>query len=288
MIPLRALGVLIDMVSHSSVPTVKDMMVRYGVGKDLLQKDLKFLRENGYAILEKGKINDRIVSYYRVTDNGIKAIMEPLFKGLSNEDNYRIFRLLYEHTLQTSNSLLEANKSLKSLSRGEEKMPYEFFGKTSSEDEDIKSDREKHLARKQSDKQELYERKQLAKREKQRFIRREELSKAVWRPLDIAREFADRLEDYWHISPLNLVESRFVPALAEARLKHNTNGEIEFVMLQLYFEAMDFQKHTDSDRLWRTFISRFNEFAVKARLMLVSEKQVEHAKEQADKSWENF
>lgn len=276
------------MVSHSPTPTVKDMMKRHNVGRDLLQKDLKFLRDNGYAMLEKSKVNDRVVSYYRVTDKGIKAAMEPFFNSLSSEDNYRIFRSLYEQTLQTSHSLLEANKVIKSLSRGEETMPYEFFEKTSSEDEDVKRDRDKYLAKKMADKQAVYDRKQTNKRDKRRYIRREETPKRVWRPLDIAREFADRLEEYWHISPLNLVESRFVPALADKRLHYNTDGEIEFMMLDLYFQSMDFQKHTDSERLWKTFLTRFNELAVKARAMLVSDEQVEQAKEQADKSWENF
>ena len=85
-----------------------------------------------------------------------------------------------------------------------------------------------------------------------------------------------------------MVEGKFVPALASARLKHGTNGEIEYMMLHLFFESMNMQQHTDSERLWKTFIARFNEFAVKARAMLVSEEQIESAKEQADKSWEGL
>jgi len=283
MIPLRAFGVLVSLISTES-PTVKDMMNRHGVGRDLLQKDLKFLRDNGYAVLHKSKINDRVVSYYEVTESGIKAAMEPLFGSLSSDANYRVFRFLYEQTLQTSNSLLDANLVTKSLSRGEETMPYDFFEKTSSDD-DAMREREKYLAKKMDAKRELYERKQAEKREKRKFIRREEMALNLWRPLDVAREFADRLEEHWHIRPLNLVESRFVPALADARLKHNTDGELEFKMLELFFQSMDFQKHTDSERLWRTFLARFNELAVKARSMLTSEEQVVEAKEQADKSW---
>lgn len=290
MIPLRALGLLMDMATCNENPTLKNIRSRYGVGRDAVQKDLKFLRDNGYVTLEKGLVNSRIISYYKVTDDGLRAAFLPLMESLRFEGNSRVFRLLFEQSGQTNHSLLYAFKVIKSLSRGEteETMPYEFFEKASSEDDEVKAEREKYLARKQKEKREAYQKKEAEKRDKRRMVRREETPKAVWRPLDIAREFADRLDEYWHINPLNVVESRFVPALVQARLKHDTNGEIEYLMIGLFFEAMDFQKYNDAERVWKTFIARFNEFAVKARSMLVSEEQVEQAKSQSDKSWEGF
>ena len=207
MIPARALGVLVSMASKEH-PSVKNMLTECGLGKDALQKDLKFLREKGYIFLRKSSIEGRVVSYYSVTDKGIRAALAPLVEGLQVEANLRVFRLLYEQTMQTKLSLLSANKVIKiPLTRkNEDEVPYDFFKKAPSEDEDSRTERERHLARKAAEKREAFLRKEDEKRYKRRVMRREDMPKTSWRSLDIAREFADRLEEYWHISPLSVVE----------------------------------------------------------------------------------
>ena len=70
------------------------------------------------------------------------------------------------------------------------------------------------------------------------------------------------------------------------RNRLDTNGEIEFEMINLFCDAINFQDYSSAEHLWRLFVKRADEFALKARGMVVSEEELEEATSQARKSQE--
>jgi hypothetical protein len=79
---------------------------------------------------------------------------------------------------------------------------------------------------------------------------------------------------------------RLNAAFNQQRMKHDTNGEIEVKILDLFFATTDFEKYNDPDILWKMLANRWGEFANQAKAMVRTEDEVETAKAQASKSQE--
>lgn len=129
---------------------------------------------------------------------------------------------------------------------------------------------------------------QEAQKEKQtkKLVGRHAAPIAAWTPADIAYEFADRLLDKWNIQPWQVRGNRFVGALASMRKRLDTDGEIEYLMLDLFMQSIDFDKYDNAELLWRMFISRSPGLMAQARPMVKTEERVEEAAIQAQKSQE--
>lgn len=164
-------------------------------------------------------------------------------------------------------------------------MGYKFFS-NNSEDEFEKEVKEANQKLKAQKKKEFNAAKK-AKQEKAKYNRANKPVKD-WSPQDCAYEFARRIEDLWNISPISLTESNFIPALAGARVKNDTNGELEVEMMNIFFSSLTDGKYSDGNILWRMFISRFSALAAQAKTRVHSEDEIQKAKEQSAKSWEGI
>jgi hypothetical protein len=164
-------------------------------------------------------------------------------------------------------------------------MGYKFFS-NNSEDEFEKEVKEANQKLKAQKKKEFNAAKK-AKQEKAKYNRANKPVKD-WSPQDCAYEFARRIEELWNISPISLTESNFIPALAGARVKNDTNGELEVEMMNIFFSSLTDGKYSDGNILWRMFISRFSALAAQAKTRVHSEDEIQKAKEQSAKSWEGI
>ncbi len=164
-------------------------------------------------------------------------------------------------------------------------MGYKFFS-NNSEDEFEKEVKEANQKLKAQKKKEFNAAKK-AKQEKAKYNRANKPVKD-WSPQDCAYEFARRIEELWNISPISLTESNFIPALAGARVKNDTNGELEVEMMNIFFSSLTDGKYSDGNILWRMFISRFSALAAQAKTRIHSEDEIQKAKEQSAKSWEGI
>jgi hypothetical protein len=164
-------------------------------------------------------------------------------------------------------------------------MGYKFFS-NNSEDEFEKEVKEANQKLKAQKKKEF----NAAKKVKQEKAKYNRANKPVkdWSPQDCAYEFARRIEELWNISPISLTESNFIPALAGARVKNDTNGELEVEMMNIFFSSLTDGKYSDGNILWRMFISRFSALAAQAKTRVHSEDEIQKAKEQSAKSWEGI
>jgi len=105
-----------------------------------------------------------------------------------------------------------------------------------------------------------------------------------WTSTDIAYEFSDRVRDLWNIPPWQVGKTNFISALSHARKIYSTNGEVEYLMVDLFFRSISHDKFTNAEKLWRTFIKQFAFFHEQANAMLRTDTQKELASTQAKQS----
>jgi hypothetical protein len=132
----------------------------------------------------------------------------------------------------------------------------------------------------------IFEDSQVIKNEK-RIQHRSLKAKEDWTPSDSGYEFEQKISNIWSIPPWSVTESRFIPALASARRRHGTNGQIESDMMDLFLIDDDWLKHQTGDRLWQGFIRRFSDLAQTAKLMRPREYTEEELR-QIRKKWDEF
>lgn len=164
----------------------------------------------------------------------------------------------------------------------DENMPYDFF------ESNVTSD---HVAEREADLQKAKAKHDVRKREAQekkaqKIIHRQDMHKSLWTCADIAYEFSYRLEFYWNIPPWSIKSTKFIQAIGANRSRLELNGEIEFSMLDMFFDSVNFEKYTSAEPVWRLFIARGDELAAKAKGMVRTEEDLEEAVSQAKKSQE--
>jgi hypothetical protein len=148
-----------------------------------------------------------------------------------------------------------------------------------TEEERLEAQR-KHYARKQAEKTEANQ-----KRVSENMVRRSELNAANWSVTDSTFEFANQMHGIFHIAPWQVTRSRFRYALANKRAEFGTTGDVEIVMMRLYFDSIRHDTQlSDPEMVWKRFITQFALLLEKAKQSMVTEEQVEEIKQEVDKS----
>jgi len=149
-------------------------------------------------------------------------------------------------------------------------------------EEDRQEAQRKHYARKQKEKDE-----QQSTRREQSMARRSESNAFNWSVTDSTFEFAEQMHGIWHIEPWSVTRSRFRFALATKRSEYGTTGDIELVMMRLYFSMIKHDtKLRDPEMVWKRFITGFGVLLEDAKRSMVTPDQVEEIKAKALKSQE--
>jgi len=174
------------------------------------------------------------------------------------------------YTASTTN--IATNKFLDGVEGKEKQVGYDFFEKTSSSDNDeIIRERDKHMAQKKAEYAEIRE----AKAQRRKDQHRSKIDPIHWTCKDVAYEFADHMADIWSIKPFSVTESRFVQALSVFRKQHDTNGEIELRLIELFFITLNHEKYTDGNHLWRAFLYKAPSLLTQARESIITVEQME-------------
>lgn len=167
---------------------------------------------------------------------------------------------------------IATNKFLDGVEGKEKQVGYDFFDKTSSEDNDeILAARAKHLAEKKAEFAEIKE----AQAQRRKDLHRSKISPADWTCKDVAYEFGDRMADLWSIKPFSVTQSRFVQALSVFRKQNDTNGEVELKIIELFFSTLKSEKYTDGNHLWRAFLYKAPSLLMQARDSIITVEQME-------------
>lgn len=281
MISFRAFGILSYLYDTNTPITLENLRGVGKEGRDAISTALKELEKAGYICRQNLKFGNRYVYSSFITNAGIQYLYSLRVSSnpiqLSEQINHN--PLLANLSTYYTN---EVREEYQTVNIEVENMPYEFFDKTSSDDDAIA---ERIKAQEAKNKQ-YQEDKEAAHAKK--TVKRGDLPKSAWSSLDVGHEFADRLHQKWNIKPWSLRQSRFVPALGNMRKRLDTNGEVEFMMLNLFFESIDFDKYDDAEVLWKMFISRAPSLVEQARKSVSTPADLEQAKIDSVNSWKGI
>lgn len=147
---------------------------------------------------------------------------------------------------------------------------------------------EEYRAKMMAKKKAEYNEAKLKQRE-EKYVSRIVRPKSAWSPSDSAFEFGYRVGKLWHIPEWRVGNSRFAFALAEFRKKYDTDGELECILMDMFFDSIRHETSiNDGEILWKMFIKRAPGMVEQARAMLYSEDVMEVQKEAAKSSWEGL
>lgn len=276
----KALGVLFHLASSGDKATVDALRESFpGYGRDYFLTAMTELVSHGFLSRKTYKVGSRMVTETVVTDEGLSYLTE----CITNPRRGRIIRPLLQHIQQNipiPTSMYNYSEYTRLAAREEEEVGYDFFEKSSSDE--FAEERERQLKAKKEAAVRAKEERNAKKLVKHRSM----IEPRLWTSSDTGYEFSDRLLKIWNVKPWSIVQSRFIPALADMRARLDTDGEIELKMIDLFFESVDFQKYDDPQMLWRMFIKRSPELAVQAKRLIVSPEELAAAQVAADKSWD--
>lgn len=165
----------------------------------------------------------------------------------------------------------------------EDSVPYDFFSGSGSSD-DYESEALADRLKRRQQKMDEGKTEFTSKRSK-KFGSRHDLPIDQWGSNEIAYEFMERLTKYFHIKN-NISIQRITGAFANMRKAQDTNGTLEYKMLDLFFEVTKFDKIDDGNHAWKLFLTRAPELAVQAKRMVQTPEDQEVAATQAAKSQE--
>ena len=291
----RAEAALLRCVYLGTKPTVEALREAYkGTGRDMWLTTLKELKAAGFVAEKTYRVGQRFETVVWVTEAGTDYLKGSGFPTLQP----------YSVEVGFSDPLFSKDKlhspyskaSLTSKEYTRENPRDEYFKKINLEVDDMSSwggmfestasdERLEERARAQREKKAEY---QEAKAEKhgKKIIRRQDVDPKVWTSSDVAYEFSHRISMTWGLKEWSPNFKRMTGSFHTLRMKHETDGEIELRMLNLFFSAIDFEKYNDPDMLWKIFSNRWVEFANQARGMVRTDEEVDLAKSQAKKSQE--
>ena len=273
---LRAWGALVYLVNSDATISAEELARRFKEGRKAILPALRELRDAGYIMTRKERLGSKWVTVSYVTEKGFRESLlgSPQTALLLQQNSY---------ITQYANSSKKYYESTNFIREEGFKVGYEFFDKTSNEDDEVRQSRAKAQAEKNAE----YESLKTADQQK-RFTERKNRAPKDWTVTDVSFEFANRLHSLWHIKPWKVTRTRFTQALGQNRKKFETDGAIELEMLNLFFASMDFSKYSDADALWKIFISRYSELASQAKVRLTTPEEIATAKVQAKDSWKGL
>jgi hypothetical protein len=249
----------LSIMEHGAVSRRKSLMI------------LRELRESKLVIAKKSRY---IGTNLELTIAVESKLLELTTTASSDTAVQLVATISNSYTASTDSKVNIATYFLDGVEGEESDMGYDWFGKMSSgEESDVVRDREKYLAYKKAEYAEARE----AKAQQRKDVHRANLSPANWTSKDVAHEFADRMSNVWSIAPFSVTQSRLVQALGVFRKQHDTNGEIELRMIELFFDTLKQDKYTDGNHLWRAFLYKAPSLVQVARESVVSVEERETA-----------
>jgi hypothetical protein len=233
-------------------------------------------RRKSYAILKELR-DANLVKMVKYVGGGttLKVVVSDSTTVVESGNSYIAVQLVSSisnsYTARTTN--IATNKFLDGVEGKEIEMGWEFFEGSSSSDDDLVREREKHMVQKKAEYAEAREK----KAQQRKDMHRSKLDPINWTCKDVAYEFADRMADIWSIAPFSVTQSRFVQALAGFRKQHDTNGALEIEIVNMFFSSLQAEKYTDGNHLWRAFMYKAPLLLQSAKERVVSVEELETA-----------
>lgn len=295
MISAKALGVLCHLVYTGTKPTVSALQETLGGGRDLFLSALKELVEEGLVERNNIHINGGLRKECRLTDMAelyLQGLGYPTSQtatwGRESRPIDLLFQLINPNNITSITSKEVAREDPReefttTYMPMEDNVPYDFFKNGEPTDDYTQESLEDRLKFRQKKMDEG--KTEFTSTRSKKLGTRHNLAIDQWGSNEIAYEFMERLTKYFHIKN-NIAIQRITGAFASMRKAQDTNGTVEYKMLDLFFEVTKFDKIDDGNHAWRLFMTRAPELAVQAKRMVQTPEEKETAAAQAAKSQE--
>ena len=297
----KAYGFLAGIWQHGLNISAESMMLHFKVGRWSALSGLKELRVNGYIKTEKQRVNNRIITVSKLTQKAERALFGmPVFVESGNRTPVTRNGLIkqnnkYSTVISNKRTLAEPKEEFKVIEIEVNDMAWGgLFDPTSDPTAELKEELAKDKKLKDAERQETYEKKKAATTKVRRELQgerktfRERSPQSKWRTQDVCYEFADRVDEHFHIEPWKVNQSQFNGALAGLRSRLGTNGELEIAVMDIFFRQINIKEYSDAEVLWRLYISRFASLIGEVKMSQVSEETHKVAEESMARAMKEF
>ena len=279
----RALYIYCHMVASGSYMTAEELSEVFKEGRDACQAALNELRSWGLVETEKQRLGGgRFVTVSRL-------VLPPEPDNRNLKSRFLLQQNLYIAINNIKNSFIansSSSKQLYDLKNWSAFADNENYGVLNipvggKMDDDYYQDQARARELWQKESQEEFEDK---KRKAHNKVRAS--GKNIH---GCVAEFASRVDALWGVKPWTQDKTNFRIAYSNARRTHLTNGDIEFIMMDLFFGSMEHIKGiNDPDHLWRKFISMFGPLSIQVKNTMLSSDKVEKEDARVTKSMEKL
>lgn len=245
---------------------------------------IKELVDLGFLTLKTVKIDSRLESYYVVhlvpkDTRTWGETGQPFLWNMLNTINNTYTKAVFTNNIRT--------KAFSDENEKEEEVGYKFFEKSGTSDSEIYEasiEEVKEENRKQSKKE--YQAAKKA-RKQLKFVENDKKPVEKWNHKNTAFEFEKRTQALWNTGPITN-KTEMVKAFGNRRNTVQTNGLIEYEMMNIFFASLTDLTNKTSDDLWHYFVSQWGALAQRAKLNISSPEDLQKAQEQSDEAWEKF
>lgn len=295
----KAYGFLLAIHQHSLNISAPSMMEQFKVGRRAALSGLSELRDKGYIITGQERIGNKIITVSRLTEKANRSFFGIVPSQVVESHNVTPVTS-NEHISSTTSTTVISKNTISTKSRVDlETEEFEvkdmsgwggLFSPGSGPDDDLVQEINKHKENIKAEREELQQKAKQAWQTTKgelnvgRRVTRQEKPKSEWKVPDVCFEFADRIEQHFHIQPWKVTQSKFSGALAGLRKRFDTNGEIEVAVMDLFFKQININEYKDAEILWRLYISRFGSLVGQVVMSLPTEESKEIARKARDKA----
>jgi DNA-binding transcriptional ArsR family regulator len=279
-ISAKAIGLLFKAIVGDLTVSAESLSQHVKEGEKSILSGLRELREAGFLELRREKFSGRFFTKTTITSEGYQFIASQISNISKSEDfmNY----LFASNFLSGFAKVVPRKRAKFSVFSADG-----YNGITDSDAKEFQEATEESLLAQEKRKNEAFQTTK-EKGRKKRFLMRQGRNPKSWTPTDISFEFADKLMEYWNIKPWKVTKSRFTQRLGALRRQHETDGEIELIMMRIFFETEDMSSHVEPDFVASRFLYLFSNLASSARSELETPEKLRKALEDADASWKGF
>jgi len=300
-ISAKAYGFLVAIYQHGLNISAESMMVHFKIGRRSALSGLKELRINGYIETTTQRVDNRLMKSSKITKKAEKFLFGvPRFVKSHNVTIDASNRLIkqnstYSTVISNKHSLAAPKEEFTTIEIEVNDMAWGgLFDPTSDPTAELKEELAKDKKAKKaeskaaSDKRKSEQTKVRRELQGERKTFRERNLIEDWRVVDVCYEFADRIDQHFHIEPWKVNQSQFSGALAGLRSRLGTNGELEVAVMDIFFHQINIKDYKDAEVLWRLFISRFASLIGEVKMGQVSEETQKVAEESMARAMKEF
>lgn len=254
----KSVGILFYIFSSDTNISAESISKILKEGESAISTGLRELRERGLLELKTIQLKNGTFSRSTyVTEEGYRFFANVL--ALITPFNSHFFSFFYNASIPDSSSIEKFIPKPVRETYGV--VSPEGFNGPSTKELEIQrreTEEEKRIAlQKIEDDKEAWRAKEKVKQKARFKSRYDKPDKRTWTPTDVSFEFSDRVNNYWHIPPWLVTQTRFRMILADMRRRHDTNGHIECAMMGIFFETEPVLERKDGQHLMLRFFNRF-------------------------------